>query len=128
MLYFYIMKTDERLSILFKEFIEQDEHPYYFYTHDKNGNITYISENITHLLGLSSAEFKADYMSYATASPLNKEMIRYTYRALHGNEQKAYKIEIYDKDFNTHILLIKEKPMYEGDKIVGPQGVAKLLS
>jgi len=122
------MKTDKRLSILFKEFIEQDKHPYYFYTHDKDGNITYISENITHLLGLSSEEFKADYMSYATASPLNKEMIRYTYRALQGKEQDAYKIEVYDKNFIPHILLIKEKPIFEGDKVVGLQGVAKLLS
>jgi PAS domain S-box-containing protein len=122
------MKTDEYLYTLFKEFIEQDEHPYYFYTHDKDGNITYISENITHLLGLSSDEFKADYMSYATASPLNKEMIRYTYRALQGKEQEAYKIEIYDKDFHPHTLLIKEKPVFEGEKVVGIQGVAKLLS
>jgi len=122
------MKTDEHFHTLFKEFIEQDEYPYYFYTHDKDGNITYISENITQLLGLSSEEFKADYMSYATASPLNKEMIRYTYRALHGKEQEAYKIEIYDKDFIPHILLIKEKPIFEGKKVVGLQGVAKLLS
>jgi len=123
-----IMKTDERLSILFKEFIEQDEHPYYFYTHDRDGNITYISKNITHLLGLSSEEFKADYMSYATASPLNKEMIRYTYRALQGKEQEAYKIEVYDKNYIPHTLLIKEKPIFEGKTIVGLQGVAKLLS
>jgi PAS domain S-box-containing protein len=122
------MKPDEHLYTLFKAFIEQDNHPYYFYTHDKDGNITYISENITQLLGLSSDEFKADYMSYATASPLNKEMIRYTYRALQGKEQEAYKIEIYDKDFFPHILRIKEKPIFEGNKVVGLQGVAKLLS
>ncbi len=122
------MTTDERLSILFKEFIEQDNSPYYFYTHDKDGNITYISDNITRLLGLSSQEFKSDYMSYATASPLNKEMIRYTYRALQGKEQEPYKIEVYDKSYIKHILLIKEKPMFEGDRIVGLQGVAKLLS
>lgn len=122
------MKTDERLSILFKEFIEQDKYPYYFYMHDKDGNITYISKNITSLLGLSSEDFKADYMAYATASPLNKEMIRYTYKALHGKEQEPYTIEVYDKDFTAHILLIKEKPIFEGEKIVGLQGVAKLLS
>jgi PAS domain S-box-containing protein len=122
------MKMDENFYTLFKEFIEQDDHPYYFYTHDKDGNVTYISENITQLLGLSSDEFKRDYMSYATANPLNKEMIRYTYRALQGKEQEAYKIEIYDKDFIPHTLLIKEKPMFEGKAIVGLQGVAKLLS
>lgn len=122
------MTIDERLFLLFKEFIEQDEYPYYFYMHDKDGNITYISENITHLLGLSSEEFKADYMSYATASPLNKEMIRYTYRALNGQEQEAYQIEVYDKDYLPHILLIKEKPIFEGEEVVGLQGVAKLLS
>lgn len=122
------MGTEERLSIFFKDFIEQDEHPYYFYIHDAEGKMTYISPNITELLGLSSDEFKNDYISYSTANPLNKEMIKYTMRALNGEEQEAYHVEMYDSDYVPHLLLIKEKPLFEGEKIVGIQGVAKLIN
>lgn len=122
------MQTEKRLYELFKEFIEQDDLPYYFYIHDPEGRLLYISENITSLLGLSSEEFKSDYMSYATASPLNKEMIKYTMRALNGQEQEPYQVEMYDKDYIAHLLLIKEKPLFAAGKIIGIQGVAKLLS
>lgn len=124
----FYMQVQEQLSILFKEFIETDERPYYFYIHDKEGKLTYISDNITQLLGLSSDEFKTDYLSYYTANPLNKEMIKYTNRALNGVEQKAYQVEMYDKDYVPHTLLIKEKPMFTGKEVTGIQGVAKLLN
>ncbi len=122
------MTTDERLFTLFQEFIQKDTLPYYFYIHDQAGRLTYISENITHLLGLSSEEFKADYMSYATANPINKEMIKYTNRALAGEEQGPYTVEMYDKDYKPHTLLIKERPLFDGNIVVGIEGVAKLLS
>lgn len=122
------MKTEDELFTIFQEFIEHDQLPYYFYIHDKEGKMIYISGNITALLGLSSEDFKNDYISYATANPLNREMIKYTMRALKGEEQEPYQVEMYDKGYTPHLLLIKEKPLYEGGEIIGIQGVAKLIN
>ncbi len=122
------MDTKERLEEAFKEFIREDNLPFYTYVHDRDGVFTYISPDITDILGYSVDEFKEFYLNYATGNPLNKEMIKYTQECLKGFQQPPYKVEVYDKEFNTHYLKIYERPVFEGEKVVGVEGVAKLLS
>ena len=122
------MKTQERLENKFKDFINEDSLPYYFYSHDKEGVFTYISPQMTDLLGFSIEDFKSFYLSHATANPLNKEMIRYTRQCLKGIVQDPYLVEVYDKDYKVHLLRVFEMPVYEEEEIVGLEGVAKLLS
>lgn len=122
------MDTEKRLENEFKEFISQDGSPYYLYIHDKNGVFTYVSPNVTELLGFEVQDFKDFYLSHATANPLNKEMIRYTQQALKGIQQEPYKVEVYDKEYKTHLLCVYERPVFKDEKIVGIEGVAKLLN
>ncbi len=122
------MDTEQLLKDEFKEFIIKDDLPYYFYVHDTNGVFTYISPNVTDLLGFTVQEFKDFYLNHATANPLNKEMIRYTQEALKGIQQEPYKVEVYDKEYQTHFLYIYEKPVYKNGEVIGVEGVAKLLN
>lgn len=122
------MDTEKRLKDAFKEFISQDDLPYYFYIHDRDGVFTYLSPNVTDLLGFTVQEFKDFYLNYATANPLNKEMIRYTQQALKGIQQEPYKVEVYDKEYQTHFLYVYERPIFKNEQVVGIEGVAKLLN
>jgi len=122
------MNTKQRLEHEFKEFIQEDELPFYTYIHDRDGLFTYISPEVTDLLGYSVDEFKEFYLNYATGNPLNKEMIKYTQECLKGFQQAPYKVEVYDKAYNTHYLKIYEKPVFENGEVVAVEGVAKLLS
>jgi len=122
------MDTRKRLEDEFNEFISQDNFPYYFYIHDAEGVFTYVSPDIIDVLGYTPDEFNNFYMNCATANPLNKEMIKYTHRALNGIQQDPYMVEVYDKEYNTHYLNIYEKPVFEDGKVVAVEGVAKLLS
>jgi len=122
------MDTQKRLQDEFKEFTCKDDLPYYFYIHDADGVFTYVSPNVTDLLGFTVKEFQEFYLRHATANPLNKEMIRYTQQALKGVQQEPYKVEVYDKEYQTHFLYIYEKPVIKDEKVVGIEGVAKLLN
>ena len=122
------MDTKKQLEDEFKEFISENNLPYYFYIHDKDGIFTYLSKNVTELLGYSVQEFKDFYLNHETANSLNKEMIRYTQECLKGIQQEPYKVEVYDKEYLTHYLYVYEKPVFEDGEVIGIKGVAKLLS
>ncbi len=122
------MDTKKRLEEAFMEFIQEDDLPFYTYVHDREGVFTYISPEVTDILGYSVDEFKEFYLNYATGNPLNKEMIKHTQECLKGLQQAPYKVEVYDKEYNTHYLKIYERPVFEGEKVVAIEGVAKLLS
>jgi len=122
------MDTHKTLEKEFSEFITKDDLPYYFYIHDTEGVFTYVSHEVTSLLGFDIETFKSFYMDHVTANPLNKEVIKYTLKSLQGIQQAPYKVEIYDVDYKAHYQLVYEKPVFEGKNIVGVKGVAKLLN
>ena len=122
------MDTYERLKDEFSEFISQDDLSYYFYIHDEEGVFTYISPEVSEILGYTQDEFREFYMNHVTANDLNREMIRYTQQALKGIQQEPYKVEVYDKEYHTHLLFVYERPVFENDEVVGIEGVAKLLN
>ena len=122
------MNTEEQLESEFKDFISNDDFPYYFYIHDSDGVFTFISDGITPMLGFTPEEFKSFYMNHVTANLLNREMIKYTQKCLQGIQQEPYKVEVYDKDYTPHYLYVFEKPVFEEGKVVAVRGVAKLLN
>ncbi len=122
------MDTKERLETIFKEFIQKDDLPFYTYIHDIDGVFTFISPEVTDLLGYGPDEFHEFYLNFATGNPLNKEMIRYTQKCLKGIQQPPYMVEVYDKEYNSHYLNIYERPVFKDGKVVAVEGIAKLLS
>ena len=122
------MTTEERLELEFKDYLSYKKLLHFFYIHDTNGVFTYVSANITDLLGFNPEEFEKDYMTHLTANPINKNVIKQTQNALKGLQKEPYQLEIYDADFVPHTLEVNEKPIFENNKVVAVEGVAILLS
>ena len=38
------------------------------------------------------------------------------------------KVEVYDKEYQTHFLYVYERPIFKNEQVVGIEGVAKLLN
>ena len=121
------MTIEEQLYERFQDFICKNDSPYFLYIHDAEGNFTYLSDNVTELLGFTSEEFQTSYITNLTANPINKDVIKYTHRALRGEEQAPYQVEVYNKDYIPHILYVCEKPVFNGNEVIAVEGVAKLL-
>jgi len=123
------MKTQRRLEEKFKDFIAKDDHPFFCYIHNKEGTFTYLSQNITLLLGYSPHEFEINYMSSLTPNPINKHAIFNTEKALlSGTQQDPYQLEIYDKQLNRRLLEVYESPIMNEDKVEAIEGIAKVLN
>lgn len=110
----------ERMQIL----VEGTPH-LFFYVQDTKANVNYISPSIEKITGHSVEEWLGQHHWFTTDSPINDEARRRTYASLSGviNTEPVL-TEIYHADGNTLLLEIYEKPIFEGDKVVGLQGVA----
>lgn len=123
------MKTQKRLEEKFKRFISLDNYPYFTYIHDKKGVFTYLSENVTLLLGFSPDEFKKSYLTSLTPNTINRNAVINTETTLlTGKQQDPYKIEIYDKYLNRRLLKVYETPIIINEIVEEIEGVAKVLN
>jgi len=123
------MQTQERLEEKFKDFISKDTYPFFSYIHDKDGVFTYLSSNITALLGYTPEEFQVNYMSSLTPNTINKYAIINTEKTLlNGEQREPYQLEVYDKSLNRHLLEIYESPIVNEDGVQGIEGIAKVLN
>jgi len=111
-----------------EDFISQDSSPFFNFTHNTDGVITFVDENVTELLGFSTENFQNDYTRHLTANPMNRDVIKYTTRSMSGQQQEPYQVEIYDTNYNVHILNVFGKPIIENKKVVEIRGIAKLLN
>ncbi|PHR58960.1 MAG: hypothetical protein COA44_02095 [Arcobacter sp.] len=123
------MKTQKRLEEKFKTFISMDDYPYFTYIHDNKGVFTYLSDNVTLLLGFSPDEFKKSYLNSLTPNTINRNTIINTETTLiTGKQQDPYQIEIYDKHLNRRLIKVYESPVIIEGKVEEIEGVAKVLN
>jgi len=122
------MKIQKELELKFKDFIDKDKSPFFCYKHDKEGNFTYLSDNITLLLGYTPKEFQISYLSSLTPNTINKTAIFNTEDSLiSGKQYEPYNLEIYDKDLNRRALYVYESPIITDNGVEGIEGIAKVL-
>jgi len=72
------MENKKRLEEKFQDFIKTEPKAHFFYIHDLHGVFTYVSANITELLGYSPESFKKNYSASLTNSSINKHAILHT--------------------------------------------------
>ena len=112
--------SEEKYRLL----VENLEDEYFFYEHDNNRNFTYVSPSIKSILGYTQEDFMENHMIYLVPSKANKKVAEYTELCIHGKPQPAYKVEIYHKDGNVHIIEVSEFPKYDNkNNIIGVQGI-----
>ena len=110
----------------YRRLVESLERDYIIYSHDTDGNFTYLSPSIVNVLGYSQEEFIGHYSEYMTDSPLNQHAEHYTNAALRGEKQEPYEAEFWHKDGRRVHLRTTELPVLdEQGAVVAIEGIVQ---
>ncbi len=116
-----LIESNEKLRLL----VEGTPY-FFFYTHDHEGRITYISPSVENITGHKVEEWVGTNHWFLTDNPIN-EKTRINTRKLLKGEKGEYPVylEIFHKNGSKIILEIFEIPNYKEDKIIGLHGIAR---
>jgi PAS domain S-box-containing protein len=98
---------------------------YFFYIHNTQGIMTYVSPSVHDMVGYTQDEFLTHYSAYLTDNPINREVVEKTNLALQGLKQEPYLIEIYAKSGYPLWLEVSESPVIDRNgRVVALEGIA----
>jgi len=110
----------------YRRLVENIQHHYFFYSHDVNGEFTFVSSSVTDILGYQKTEFLDNYEKYLTDEALNKNVHVHTEKSIEGVQQPPYEVGIYHSDGSIKYLEVSETPLKNDDGVVvAVEGVAK---
>ena len=100
--------------------------PYlFFYTQNKDGDMTYVSPTVEQITGYSVEKWLHTRDWFVTESKINQIAKERTYAHLRGEfTQGSIFVEIRHIDGHILILEIFENPVYQDGQVVGLQGIA----
>ena len=99
---------------------------FFLYSHDINGNFTYVSPSVQSILGYTREEFLTNVDQYLTENPINKKAIQHTELSILGHQQPRYKLEIYKKNCELRLLEVLESPSFdERGNVISVDGIAQ---
>lgn len=109
----------------YRNLVENLRHEYFFYSHNLNGVMTYVSPSIADVLGYTPDEFIADHRDLLTNNPENLKINKFTELCILGEQQPPYEIEIYDNGGKVHWLEVLDTPLYDDfGNCIGVDGIA----
>ena len=124
-----LRKAEEALQNSEKKYrrlVESLERDYIIYSHDLDGNFTYLSPSVVNVLGYSQEEFMGHYADYLTDSPINKDVEAHTFAGLRGEKQEPYEAEFWHKNGSRIHLRVTEVPVLDENGIVrGIEGIVQ---
>lgn len=98
---------------------------YFFYIHNTEGIMTYVSPSVQDMVGYTQDEFLTHYSAYLTDNPINREVFEKTNLVLQGLKQQPYLVEIFDKSGCPFWLEVSEYPVFDQQgKVVAVEGIA----
>ena len=110
----------------YRRLVESLERDYIIYSHDLDGNFTYLSPSIVNVLGYSQEEFMGHYTEYMTDSPINKDVDQYTKAALRGEKQEPYEAEYWHKNGTRVHMRVTEVPLVDDNgNMLGIEGIVQ---
>jgi PAS domain S-box-containing protein len=110
----------------YRRLVESLERDYIIYSHDMDGNFTYLSPSVVNVLGYSQDEFKGHYTEYLTDNPINNDVDEHTNSALRGEKQAPYEAEFWHKNGNRVHLRVTEVPVFdEKGNVLGIEGIVQ---
>ena len=108
----------------YRDLVSVIETRHIIYTHDVNGNFTYLSPSVTTILGYSREEFMTHFTEYMTDHPANVEAVRRTERSIRGEQQTAYGVQLFHKNGARRWLEVFETPLRGSDgAVTGVHGI-----
>lgn len=124
-----LKKTEEALRNSEKKYrrlVESLERDYIIYSHDRDGNFTYLSPSVVNVLGYSQDEFMGHYTEYITDSAINKDVAEHTNAGLHGEKQEPYEAEFWHKNGSRVHLRVTEVPVLDDKgQVMGIEGIVQ---
>ncbi|MEJ5350450.1 MAG: PAS domain S-box protein [Melioribacteraceae bacterium] len=116
-----IKENEEKMRLL----VEGTSY-FFFYSHDTEGRITYISPSVEKITGYKVEEWLNQNNWFLTDSPINLKARENTRKMLRGEkcEYPIY-IEIYNSKNEKILLEVYEVPHYRDGKIIGLHGIAR---
>lgn len=110
----------------YRRLVESMERDYIIYSHDMEGNFTYLSPSVGKVLGYSQDEFMGHYTDYMTDNPINRGAAEYTQGALRGEKQEPYEAEFWHKAGHRVRLRTTEVPVFGDDgNVLGIEGIVQ---
>ena len=110
----------------YRRLVESLERDYIIYSHDRDGNFTYLSPSVVNVLGYSQEEFMGHYTEYLTDSPINNDVEERTNSALRGEKQEPYEAEFWHKNGNRAHLRVTEVPVLdENGNVLSIEGIVQ---
>ncbi len=98
---------------------------YFYFTHDKQGRISYVSPSVTEILGYSPDEFQNFFNQYFVASPLNDAAEKRIQLTFEGEQQEAFELEIIARTGELRRFEVIEVPVKsENGEIIALEGMA----
>jgi PAS domain S-box-containing protein len=114
-----------QLEEKYKRLVESLSEEYIFYSHDREGMVTYVSPSITKILGYSQQESMRNYREFLTDHEMNQEALDRSRASLRGLVQPPFMNELYHIDGSTRIFYNTELPIYdENGRVTGVEGIA----
>jgi len=116
-----IKENEEKMRLL----VEGTSY-FFFYSHDNEGRITYISPSVEQITGHKVEEWLNQTHWFLTDSPINLKARENTRKMLRG-EKCDYPVylEIYNSKNEKILLEVYEVPHYQDGKIIGLHGIAR---
>jgi len=98
---------------------------YFYFTHDKSGQISYVSPSVEKILGYTADEFQNFFREYVTDNPINKQAAELIERTFRGEQQEAFEMEIRNRTgealrFEVIVVPVKD----EKGRIIALEGMA----
>ncbi len=110
----------------YRHLVENLGKEYFFYQHDTNGVITYVSPSVAAMLGYVPQEIASHYSEYLTENPVNREVAQYTDLSLRGIQQPPYAVEVLHQDGSVRWLEVSEFPLLDqSGNVVAVEGIAR---
>ncbi len=98
---------------------------YFYFTHDRQGNISYVSPSVKEILGYTPDEFQNFFKQYFVDSPLNDAASKLIQLSFNGEQQEAFELELIARNRELLRFEVIEVPVKgENGEIIALEGMA----
>ncbi|MBN2702680.1 MAG: PAS domain S-box protein [Pontiellaceae bacterium] len=119
-----VEKTLRDSEAKYRLLVESLDRDYIIYSHDPEGNFTYLSPSIFNVLGYTQEEFMGHYSEYMTDNPINERAREYTDAALRGEKQTPYDAEFWHKNGTRRQIRTTEVPVTDDQgRVIAIEGI-----
>ncbi|MFP4580304.1 MAG: PAS domain S-box protein [Candidatus Sumerlaeia bacterium] len=109
----------------YRRILENLAHDHFFYLHDPDGAMTFVSPSVTDILGYSQHDFLHNWRRFFTRHPANRKARDYRKLTIRGVHAPPFELEVFHKDGSFHWLEVREIPVRDGSgEKIAIEGIA----